>query len=357
MSSLGLHTKEFNHPTTDWDDKMRELGLKPPLETDEPPAEDGASASHAPLAAEERGGAAGEEEAELQAIRERRLEELKREAGGESERSTGHILEITRDQFVAEVNQAGDGVPVVVFLSKARHYLSSYTRVLLEKLAAKFPDVKFIQMGHTDCIDGYPAANLPTLLIYKDDDLLRQCARPCCCGLAGISPIRHLRGAPGHAGGGGRARRALVVVSRPPAAASVVAAPPAAPSVAGASASARSAAPRLALTTSSGSSTWRGSSTPSCSATRTRPIEDKDESAAVTGGATRTQRAGRRSTHSCVVVAAARGSGQSYSTRTTTSKQYPRKAGSNEGTRTRRQCSCLDIYYYSVLRTAVRRIT
>ena len=176
MSSLGLHTKEFNHPTTDWDDKMRELGLIPPLETDEPPAEDGASASHAPLAAEERGGAAGEEEAELQAIRERRLEELKCEAGGEGERPTGHILEITRDQFVAEVNQAGDGVPVVVFLSKARHYLSSYTRVLLEKLAAKFPDVKFIQMGHTDCIDGYPAANLPTLLIYKDDDLLRQCA-------------------------------------------------------------------------------------------------------------------------------------------------------------------------------------
>ena len=62
MSSLGLHTKEFNHPTTDWDDKMRELGLKPPLESDETPAEDGASASHAPLAAEQRGGDAGEEE-------------------------------------------------------------------------------------------------------------------------------------------------------------------------------------------------------------------------------------------------------------------------------------------------------
>ena len=64
---------------------------------------------------------------------------------------------------------------VVVFLFKKGHYPSSYMEVLLEKLARKFGHVKFVRIPHTECIDGYPDANLPTLLIYRDDDLLRQC--------------------------------------------------------------------------------------------------------------------------------------------------------------------------------------
>ena len=78
------------------------------------------------------------------------------------------------DEFVAEVNQAGDGVGVVLLLFKKGHYGSSYMLVTLERLAAKFGDVKFLKIVSTECIPGYPDRNLPTLLVYKDDDMLAQ---------------------------------------------------------------------------------------------------------------------------------------------------------------------------------------
>lgn len=74
-----------------------------------------------------------------------------------------------------QVNRAGEGVGVVVHLHKRGHYASTYMLTLLEKLARKFARVKFVSIGHTECIHNYPERNLPTLLIYKNDDLLRQC--------------------------------------------------------------------------------------------------------------------------------------------------------------------------------------
>eukprot|EP00966_Prymnesium_polylepis_P131162 3033319-Prymnesium_polylepis.1 len=46
--------------------------------------------------------------------------------------------------------------------------------VILERLAKKFADVKFLQIHFTDCIPNYPEKNLPTMLVYRDDDLLQQ---------------------------------------------------------------------------------------------------------------------------------------------------------------------------------------
>ena len=95
----------------------------------------------------------------------------------------GTVAPLSREDYKKEVNEAGDGVGVVVFLSKSKgHYLSSYTLVLLEQLARKFSDVKFLRIESTDCIPGYPDGNLPTLLIYRDDELLRQCTGPSAFG-------------------------------------------------------------------------------------------------------------------------------------------------------------------------------
>ena len=53
--------------------------------------------------------------------------------------------------------------------------LSAYTRALLDTLASKFVDVKIMEIDYEECIPGYPERNLPTLLVYRDDDLLTQC--------------------------------------------------------------------------------------------------------------------------------------------------------------------------------------
>jgi hypothetical protein len=176
MSLLGLQTHSRNPTTTEWDDAQRRIGNLPPLEEPAPSAAEEKLADAVRVA--ERYGrseaAAADDEpsgeaAELAQLRAKRLEELQR-AG-----RFGSLVSITHAQFVAEVNHAAEDVGVVVFLFKKGHYASAYMQTLLEKLAARFRDVKFVTIGHTECIPDYPDCNLPTLLIYRNDDLLKQC--------------------------------------------------------------------------------------------------------------------------------------------------------------------------------------
>jgi hypothetical protein len=179
MSSLGLNPVSREPVTTEWDDIQRKLGNLPPLES--PPeavAEDAvppptkATADKPPPLSNHSDEMTDEAE-ELARLRAMRLDELR---GTSREPRFGTILPLSRGDYSREVNEAGDGVSVVVFLSKSRgHYLSSYTLVLLEQLARKFGDVKFMQIESTECIPDYPDRNLPTLLLYRDDDLLGQC--------------------------------------------------------------------------------------------------------------------------------------------------------------------------------------
>ena len=186
MSLLGMNATARDQPTTEWDDIQRRIGNLPPLVDQALAFEAAAKAESSKppkssAAAETMGPDEESEDAELARIRAERLEELR---GGSSKQGCfGSVLPLSRVDYTKEVNQAGDGVGVVVFLSKSKgHYLSSYTLVLLEKLAKKFTDVKFLQIESDDCIPGYPDANLPTLLIYRDDILLRQCTGPSAFG-------------------------------------------------------------------------------------------------------------------------------------------------------------------------------
>ena len=189
MSLLGMYSQERERTTTRWDDIQRELGNLPPLEPRpgdlqaqaeeladklgvfEPDKKAAAEVSDAVDAAFGGGEREEEEEEELARIRARRKEELQRE---HADGPYGTVGTLTHGQFVPEVNQAGDGVGVVVFLCKKGHYPSSYMLVLLEKLARKFRRLKVVQISSTECIPDYPDRNLPTLLLYKDDDLLSQ---------------------------------------------------------------------------------------------------------------------------------------------------------------------------------------
>ena len=188
MSLLGMYSQERERTTTRWDDIQRELGNLPPLEPRpgdlqtqaeeladqlgvfEPDKAAAAAVSEAVDAAY-GGGEHEEEEDELARLRAQRKDELKRE---HAEGPYGTVAVITHAQFLPEVNQVGEGVGVVVLLCKKGHYASSYMLVLLEKLARKFKRLKIVQIGSTECIHDYPDRNLPTLLLYRDDDLLGQ---------------------------------------------------------------------------------------------------------------------------------------------------------------------------------------
>merc|ERR1740130_1880124 len=127
MSSLGMYTHARDPVTTEWDDIQRKLGNVPPLEEAAPSAaevklteavrvaEEYSQTEAAAADAEAHG-----EDAELELLREKRLHEL-RISG-----RFGTLVEIAKEEFVPEVNQAGDGVGVVVFLFKKGQYASSY---------------------------------------------------------------------------------------------------------------------------------------------------------------------------------------------------------------------------------------
>ena len=174
MSLLGQYrTPQGGTVSSEWEDIHRALGNLPGKDEEpapEPwkPAEDAPAgpSTAAEVDAADDGG--DNDAAELARLRARRLDELKRR------QRFGGVEQIAHDEFVAEVNQAGDGVGVVLLLFKKGHYGSSYMLVTLERLAAKFGDVKFLKIVSTECIPGYPDRNLPTLLVYKDDDMLAQ---------------------------------------------------------------------------------------------------------------------------------------------------------------------------------------
>ena len=179
MSTLTQYTKERDRATTEWDDIQRRIGNLPALEA--PPAEDSPFPElEQPVAA----AAAHDDDDELARLRAMRLDELK-------QRSVtprfGSVAPLAHADYVAEVCRAGKGVGVVVFLHKEGHYQSAYMLVLLEKLARKFGDLKFLRIASAECIPGYPDRNLPTLFLYRDDDLLRR-GRPRRCAIASRMP-------------------------------------------------------------------------------------------------------------------------------------------------------------------------
>lgn len=173
--------------TTEWDDIHRRLGNLPPLaETNPKVAAFFGEEMHDPCTDRtcdssgtgdddgNNGGCGGEDEddaAELEHIRAARLRQLKKEA---CSGRFGNVVEIAQSDFVTEVNHAGEGVGVVLLLYKRGHYGSNFMLVILERLASKFRDVKFLKIISVECIPGYPDKNLPTILVYRDDDMLRQ---------------------------------------------------------------------------------------------------------------------------------------------------------------------------------------
>lgn len=80
----------------------------------------------------------------------------------------GSLQEIRRNEFVAQVTNAGEDVWVVVLLYKDSVEKCGILEQCFRELAPKYPGTKFLKILSTDCIPGYPDGNLPTVLLYRD---------------------------------------------------------------------------------------------------------------------------------------------------------------------------------------------
>lgn len=116
-----------------------------------------------------------EEERILEQYRRSRMAEIK---ALQDKSNFGDVREISAEDYVAQVNKAGEGIWVVLHLYKQGIPLCALINQYVTVLAAKNPTVKFLRSISTTCIPNYPDANLPTIFVYFEGDMKAQLAGP-----------------------------------------------------------------------------------------------------------------------------------------------------------------------------------
>lgn len=116
-----------------------------------------------------------EDEAVLQDYRNKRIAELKALA---AKAKFGSVREITGEEYVNEVNKAGDDIYVVLHLYARGVPFCAVINQYLNELAGKYPSVKFIRsIAHT-CIPNFPDKNVPTIFVYYNGQMKKQFLGP-----------------------------------------------------------------------------------------------------------------------------------------------------------------------------------
>merc|ERR1712141_769442 len=116
-----------------------------------------------------------EEERILEQYRKQRMAEMK---AIQSKSNFGDVREISAQDYVEQVNKAGEGIYVVLHLYKQGIPLCALINQYLTNLAGQHPTVKFLKSISTTCIPNYPDRNLPTIFVYYEGEMKKQLAGP-----------------------------------------------------------------------------------------------------------------------------------------------------------------------------------
>lgn len=142
-----------------------------------------------------------EDERILEEYRQRRIAEMKELA---NRSKYGEVREISAEDYVQEVNNAGEDIWVVLHLYKSGYEkkrklttsnnvrrkeinlvmlrfsipLCTLINQYLGSLARKFPTTKFLKSISTTCIPNWPDSNLPTIFIYHNGNMMKQIIGP-----------------------------------------------------------------------------------------------------------------------------------------------------------------------------------
>lgn len=179
---------QSQHEDTEWNDALRKHGILPQKEKEVTEEEiinlveqtvqekivDGKKISELNL--DELDELEDEEdERVLQEYRAKRIAEMKAAA---EKAKYGDVREISAEDYMEQVNKAGDGVYVVLHLYKQGIPLCALINQHLNTLAFKFPATKFLKSISTTCIPNYPDKNLPTLFVYFEGEMKTQLIGP-----------------------------------------------------------------------------------------------------------------------------------------------------------------------------------
>ena len=114
-----------------------------------------------------------EDEAFLEQYRQKRMQEL----NSLTKKSVhGSVYPISKPEYSREVTEASHKGPVFVNLT-ASMGTNVESRVLSElwrQAATEYGDVKFCEIRADKAIENYPDRNCPTILVYKNGDIVKQ---------------------------------------------------------------------------------------------------------------------------------------------------------------------------------------
>uniref|UniRef100_A0A3B3YP20 Phosducin-like protein 3 n=1 Tax=Poecilia mexicana TaxID=48701 RepID=A0A3B3YP20_9TELE len=152
---------------TEWNDILRKKGILPPKEVPEDDEEEEVALQQQSVGMsilfDGRDG------------KQKRLAEWK---AAQMKNVFGELGEISGQDYVKEVNKAGEGIWVVLHLYKQGIPLCTLINQHLSGLARKFPQTKFLRSISTTCIPNYPDRNLPTIFVYFEGEMKAQFIGP-----------------------------------------------------------------------------------------------------------------------------------------------------------------------------------
>ncbi|KAM5182299.1 phosducin-like protein 3 [Mantella aurantiaca] len=172
---------------TEWNDILRKKGILPPKEVpkEDEEEEEGILMQQSVVKTyedmtleelEENEDEFNEEdERAIELYRQQRLAQLQ---ASQLKNKFGEVMEISGQDYVQEITNAGKDLWVLLHLYKQGIPLCSLINQHLAVLARKFKDVKFVKAISTTCIPNYPDKNLPTIFVYRDGEIRAQFIGP-----------------------------------------------------------------------------------------------------------------------------------------------------------------------------------
>ncbi|XP_005110371.1 phosducin-like protein 3 [Aplysia californica] len=179
---------------TEWNDALRRHNIIPQLEK-EVTEEDIVDLVEQTVESKSQGKSLGdmtydelnEREDDIDEEDERMFEQYRRQRMAEMRAAQmkarfGDVGEISKADYVSEVNNAGEGIWVVLHIYKDGIPICKLVNNHITNLARKFPQTKFLKSVSSVCIPNYPDKNLPTIFVYLEGDLKKQWIGPIALG-------------------------------------------------------------------------------------------------------------------------------------------------------------------------------
>lgn len=107
----------------------------------------------------------------LEVYRRQRLQQMKEEA---ARNIFGSLIQVGQTDYKESVTIASEKHPVVVHLMEAGSEECQLLNNCLSVVANKFRAVKFVKVIAQEAIANFPRTNCPTVLVYKDGNIVAQ---------------------------------------------------------------------------------------------------------------------------------------------------------------------------------------